>query len=121
MQFRSGKGQAARLIVVAIVFMSVAHTSAFAADRIAGTKVALEPPPGFTAETQFPGFRNVETGATIMVTEIPGPIDRLRAGLTKSGLAGRGMTLHESSETKLGGMRGDGAGSGARAAETMGS
>ncbi len=103
MELPSAAAKAAKQAIFAIVVVSIAHTAALGADRIAGTKVSLEPPPGFEAESQFPGFRQKETGASIAVTEIAGPIDHLRAGLTKSGLAGRGMTLHETSNTKLDG------------------
>ena len=88
--------------LLAVTLCLVLIVPAYGATLVPGTKVALEPPPGFTPETQFPGFRNA-TGASIMVTEIPGPIDKLREGLTKSGLAGRGMTLLETSDVKVDG------------------
>ncbi|MCM2314915.1 MAG: hypothetical protein NDJ92_07175 [Thermoanaerobaculia bacterium] len=102
MQFRSSRKRSAGLIMGAVLVASLAHGSLFGAEHVAGTKVWLEPPAGFAAESQFPGFRNVDSGATIMVTEVPGPIDRLRSGMTKSGLAGRGMTLVETSDVKIG-------------------
>ena len=88
--------------IASLCLVLIALAPAHGASPVPGTKVALEPPPGFTPETQFPGFRHA-TGASIMVTEIPGPIDKLRAGLTKSGLAGRGMTLLETSDVKVDG------------------
>lgn len=91
-----------RLLAASLCLALIAHAPACGANLVPGTKVALEPPSGFTPETQFPGFRNAN-GASIMVTEIPGPIDQLRAGLTKSGLAGRGMTLLETSDVKVDG------------------
>lgn len=102
MQFRSTRKQSAGLIMGAMLFVSLAQGSLLGAEHVAGTKVWLEPPAGFAAETQFPGFRNAEADATIMVTEVSGPIDRLRSGMTKSGLAGRGMTLVETSDVKVG-------------------
>lgn len=87
--------------IASLCLVLIVHAPAYGAS-VPGTKVALEPPSGFTPETQFPGFRNA-TGASIMVTEIPGPIDQLRAGFTKSGLAGRGMTLLETSDVKVDG------------------
>lgn len=102
MQLRSTKATAPPLLLGAILLLSIAHASAFGAARVAGTRVSIDPPPGFAVEPQFPGFRNAETGATIMVTEIAGPIDRLLSGLTKSALAGRGMTLHETGATTAG-------------------
>lgn len=102
MQFRSTRKRSAGLIMGAMLVASLAHGSLFGAEHVAGTKVWLEPPAGFAAESQYPGFRNVDSGATIMVTEVPGPIDRLRSGMTRSGLAGRGMTLVETSDVKVG-------------------
>lgn len=82
---------------------AVAAVSARGAERVTGTRVTLEPPAGFVQETRFPGFGHAESGASIMVTEIPGPIAQVRAGMTKTGLAGRGMALVESEELKVGG------------------
>lgn len=101
MKFRSVRANAARLIMCAIFVASISHGSALGAERVAGTRVSLEPPEGFAADTQFLGFRNAKN-ATIMVTEVPGPIERLRSGMTKSGLAGRGMTLIETTDVKVG-------------------
>lgn len=73
----------------------------YAADRVPGTKVVLEPPEGFVEAVQFPGFLMESTGSSIMVTEIPGPFGEVSKGFTKEGLATRGMTLKEKQEVKV--------------------
>lgn len=95
-----------RLACAAVVVCLVSHAPAFGDERVTGTKVSLSPPPGFVAETKFPGFGKPASSASIMVTEVPAPIGELVAGLTKTGLAGRGMTLHESTQTKVDGRDG---------------
>lgn len=69
--------------------------------RVPGTEVSLEPPAGFSPAERFPGFQLEERGASIMVTEIPGPVTEVRKGMTRRGLASRGMTLTESRTVKL--------------------
>lgn len=58
-----------------------------------GTKVSMVPPTGFVAATKYSGFEQVETGASILVTEIPGPYQQIVSGFTGAALATRGMTL----------------------------
>lgn len=71
--------------------------------QVPGTHVTLDPPPGFAAATQFPGFQKADAGASIMVTEVPGPITAVAAGLTPEGLASRGWTWLDSENVTIGG------------------
>lgn len=77
--------------------------SAGGAERVPGTKVTLEPPPGFSRAEQFPGFQKAEVGSSVMVNELSGPVSQLRAGLTEEGLASRGMMLLDSQKISLDG------------------
>ncbi|MCK7511417.1 MAG: hypothetical protein MZV70_50120 [Desulfobacterales bacterium] len=61
--------------------------------RVAGTRVTIEPPAGFSPAEQFPGFLRADIGASIMVTELPGSAAEVREGMTEEGLAARGMVL----------------------------
>lgn len=61
--------------------------------QVPGTKVSLVPPEGFVAASQFPGFKRSDAGSSIIVTEIPAPVSKLRAVMTEEGLASQGMTL----------------------------
>lgn len=70
--------------------------------RVPGTGVRMSPPPGFSRAELFAGFQDSNHGASIVVTEIPGPVTEVRRGMTKSGLASRGMELIESRTVTIG-------------------
>ncbi len=61
--------------------------------KVPGTKCSLVPPAGFVAATTFSGFQNEETGASIMVNELPAPYPELADGFTAEALASRGMMM----------------------------
>lgn len=61
--------------------------------NVAGTKISLVPPAGFVATTTFTGFQQVETSASIVVAEIPGPYDEMAKGFTKEAIKTRGVDL----------------------------
>ena len=73
-----------------------------AAERVPGTKVSLDPPDGFEATKQFPGFTMESAGSSIMVTEMPAPFSEASKGMTKEGVATRGMELLEKTEVDAG-------------------
>jgi len=72
--------------------------------RVPGTSVVLDPPSGFLAAENFPGFQLASRGASIMVTETPGPASEVQKGMTPKGLASRGMTLLESQPVCIAGQ-----------------
>jgi len=61
--------------------------------KVLGTKCSLIPPSGFVAATTFSGFQNAETGASIMINELPAPYQSLVDGFTVEALKSRGMIL----------------------------
>ena len=61
--------------------------------KASGTKCGLIPPVGFIPATTFSGFQNAETGASIMISELPAPYQSLVDGFTADALKTRGMTL----------------------------
>jgi hypothetical protein len=73
---------------------------------IPGTKVSLEPPPGFVLASQFPGVQNAELASSIMINELPAPVEGVTAGFTAQGLLSRGMTLRSSEEATVAGRPG---------------
>ncbi len=87
----------------AIFIVSVALAAASTAVRVPGTKVSLAPPADFVASERFPGFQHNASGSSIMVTEMPAPISQTKPGMTKEGLAKRGMTLELSEDKKIAG------------------
>lgn len=74
--------------------------------RVPGTQVTIEPPADFSPAEQFPGFYRADIGASIMVTELPGPFGEVRKGMTKEGLAIREMRLLESQTVQVDGREG---------------
>jgi hypothetical protein len=68
-----------RLFLVAV--LSVATCGALYGEpvRVPGTRVSLNPPPGFSPAHQFPGFQNGDIQSSIMVTELPGPASAMGA------------------------------------------
>ena len=73
---------------------------------IKGTRVCLMKPAGFTDAQIFSGFQDGLSGASVMVTEIPGPYESCIAGFTEAGLKSKGMTLTSRAETKVGSFPG---------------
>lgn len=96
-----------RQLVRAVLFVLALSTSPALASTepgpVPGTKVVLTPPAGFTPATQFPGFLRTDVGASIVVTEIPAPVAQIGAGMTRAGLASRGMNLLDSRRASVAG------------------
>jgi len=87
-----------------LVAMALGAPALAESARVPGTGVSLVPPGGFVPAEQFSGFQNPAAGASIVVTEIAGPVSEVRRGMTRSGLASRGMELIESSTVTVGGQ-----------------
>ena len=100
------RGVCAAFAIAFSLLVSWVQPACAEAVPVAGTRVSLEPPPGFIAAEEFPGFQNAENSSSIMVNEIPGPVSQVGAGLTREGLASHGMTLLESQRTKVAGRDG---------------
>jgi hypothetical protein len=61
--------------------------------KVLGTKCSLIPPSGFVPAANFSGFQNTETGASIMINELPAPYQQIVDGFTAEALKTRGMML----------------------------
>lgn len=72
---------------------------------IPGTKTSMIPPPGFVAATNFTGFQQPETGASILVAEIETGAESLANGFTEQALATRGMKLLQKQNVDLHGTK----------------
>ncbi len=78
------------------IFLFLAQIVFAQADKrisVPGTKCSVIPPVGFTAATTFNGFQDIETGASIMINEIPTAYTTVVDGFTASALKTRGMNL----------------------------
>ncbi len=74
--------------------------------QIAGTKFFLIPPTGFINATNFQGFQQMNSGASILVMEIPGPFSESTKGFNEQGLKTQGVTLKKKEEIKVNGNQG---------------
>lgn len=73
---------------------------------IPGTKVSLIPPQGFIHASGFDGFQNKPLNASIMVTEMPAPIESAISGFNADALKQKGMVLAEKKLVQHQGMNG---------------
>lgn len=61
--------------------------------RVPGTPIQLDPPPGFQVAPNFSGFIDPNTGSSILVNSLPAPTEALLAGFTPENLAQRNLQL----------------------------
>lgn len=74
--------------------------------QIAGTKFFLVPPSGFINANNFQGFQQLNSGASILVMEIPGPFSETTKGFNEQGLKTQGVVLKKKEEIKINGNHG---------------
>ncbi len=74
--------------------------------QIAGTKFFLVPPAGFINATNFQGFQQMNSGASILVVEIPGPFSESTKGFNEQGLKTQGVILKKKEAIKVNGNQG---------------
>ncbi|KQS92772.1 hypothetical protein [Chryseobacterium sp. Leaf394] len=82
-----------RLLLTLLLFGQIAFGQTEKHIKVSGTKCSLVPPSGFVVATNFSGFQNTETGASIMINELPAPYQSLIDGFTAEALKSRGMNL----------------------------
>ena len=82
-----------RFLLSLLLFGQIAFGQTEKLTKVSGTKCSLIPPSGFVTATTFSGFQNEETGASIMINELPTPYQSLVDGFTAEALKSRGMTL----------------------------
>ncbi len=85
------------------LFLALQASAATERTRVAGTQLTLVPPERFVVAERFPGFQREDLQASIMVSEMPAPIDAVQAGMTREGLASKGMTLVASETVQVAG------------------
>jgi len=74
--------------------------------QIAGTKFFLVPPTGFIPATTFQGYQQMNSGASILVMEIPGPFSESTKGFNEQGLKTQEVVLKKKEEIKVNGNQG---------------
>jgi hypothetical protein len=90
---RTKKRNSMRVVTPLAVILLQVFPAFAQAVRVPGTSVALAAPAGFVPSSRFPGFERADLQASIMVTEIPGPVADVARGMTAEALATRGMAL----------------------------
>ena len=83
--------------------LAVSPATAGEAQRVKGTSVRIRAPEGFVAADRFAGFQQEATQSSIVVSVLPGPLSETRKGMTREGLATRGMTLLDEAEEAVNG------------------
>jgi hypothetical protein len=73
---------------------------------IPGTRVSLIVPDGFAVADRFLGLVGEDAVSVVIITEIPGPVEKVRAGMTGEALAARGMELLRFEEVTVDGRDG---------------
>lgn len=90
-------------------FIKLALGSFFLASQVTaapipGTTVDIKPPTGFSKAERFPGFMNEAIGASIMISEIPGPYNEVASGFTDQRMQAQGMKLLNKLSVKVDGQ-----------------
>lgn len=90
--------------VIYSVFACLVFVSSAIAEPVPGTSVIVIPPEGFTKAERFPGFMNEAIGASIMISEIPGPFIEATGGFDDpKKIEAQGMKLLNKSSVMAGG------------------
>jgi hypothetical protein len=71
---------------------------------VAGTKVSIIPPSGFEKASNFAGFQQPQSGSSIMVVSIPGPVEKVQTGLTEDVLLSQGVEISDIEKLTVNGM-----------------
>lgn len=102
----------ATLVLALLIAWVLAAGASLAADegqrkQVPGHPLSLVPPAGFTPSTSFAGFQDVESGASLLVMIVGGPIAQIRKGFESArSLAEKGMQLVSTEERKAGDLDG---------------
>lgn len=87
-------------------FLGVSGISGALAEPVPGSRISMDKPAGFEKASNFVGFQKAASGASIMVSEIPGPYKQVTAGFNEAGLASRGMKLVSKTPQPVGNLEG---------------
>jgi hypothetical protein len=85
-----------------IILLNIFVSNALGSERVTGTQIVIDPPTYLEPAKQFSGYVDEEYGTSIMIAEIPGPINEVMKGMNKKGFANKGVTLLSTEDIKLG-------------------
>lgn len=91
------------LPLVAALLLAPALHAAAAPQPIPGTRVRLEVPEGFTLSPELPGIGRAPDLTSVVVTELPLPLERALPEFSADALAERGLELFRRSEVRVAG------------------
>lgn len=97
-----------RKLAAVLLAISLFVPAAWAKEEtVSGTRVRLDVPSGFVLTDRFAGFIQEETGASLMVLEMPGaPVEKTLAGITPKTMAAEGIKLIGKENMSFGNLRG---------------
>ena len=96
------------ILLVVATGSAQARESQTQATIVAGTRVSLKPPSGFTASPQFSGYWLESHDSSLIVTEFPGSFREVSSGFSSPAeLAARGLSLLSKQEIEISGLRGE--------------
>ncbi len=72
--------------------------------NIAGTKISIIPPQGFTKASDFLGFQQELSGSSIMFLDVPGPFSEISKGFTKENFLSQGVQVQEIENLVINGL-----------------
>ncbi|MFD0797051.1 hypothetical protein ACFQZJ_06240 [Maribacter chungangensis] len=83
---------------------NIANETTAAHVVVQNTKISLVPPVDFSVATNFAGFQQDSSGASIMVVDLPAPFSEIAKAFTPEGLKTQGMDLLQKEELILNGI-----------------
>lgn len=92
-----------RLLICFLLVSQFAFSQANVRTKLPGSKYSMVAPEGFVPATNFSGFQHMASGASIMFTEIPGPLSKVSEGFTADKMKTAGMTLLSKETVSLNG------------------
>lgn len=92
-----------QLVASVVMILAVcAGATAESQKLVKGTHVIVTPPSEFVVADRFPGFISKETGASIMVSELPAPLAEVTKDFNAGGFRKQGMNLLSQTKASYG-------------------
>ncbi len=94
--------------IVALVMSALlsSTTTAETPKPVRGTRVVLTPPAGFVVADRFPGYLSQETGASLMVLELPAPFTEVAKDFNAEGFMRKNLAFISQDKVTFGEQQG---------------